>query len=77
MQLFQLMQTLDGSIPPLTNGEKELFDQLQQEWNKHRESVNGILNNDIPAFNNLLREKGVEYIAPKKKKEDNKEEIGM
>uniref|UniRef100_UPI00404B008C VPS10 domain-containing protein n=1 Tax=Fulvivirga sp. TaxID=1931237 RepID=UPI00404B008C len=77
VQLFQLMQTLDGSIPPLTNGEKELFDQLQQEWNKHRESVNGILNNDIPAFNNLLREKGVEYIAPKKKKEDNKEEIGM
>ena len=77
VQLFQLMQTLDSSIPPLTDGEKELFDELQQEWSKHRESVNGILNNDIPAFNNLLREKGVEYIAPKKKKEENKEEIGM
>ena len=72
IQLYQLMQTIDGSIPPLTNGEKGLYNDLKEEWETQRNGVQKILNEDIPAFNKLLRDKGVEYIAPKKKKEEDK-----
>lgn len=73
VQIYQLMQSIDGSVPPITAGEKELYDELQKGWTEQKNQVNGILNNDVPSFNKLLKEKGVEYIAPKKKKEDEKE----
>lgn len=66
VQLFQLMQTIDGGVPPITNGEQELFDSLQKGWMNQKQNVETILNEDVPAFNKLLKEKGVEYIAPKK-----------
>ncbi|MEM9340561.1 MAG: hypothetical protein AAGA66_17635, partial [Bacteroidota bacterium] len=72
IQLYQLMQTIDGSVPPLTNGEQELYEDLKGKWNTQKEGVQKILNEDIPAFNKLLRDKGVEYIAPKKKSEEDK-----
>ena len=64
------MQTIDGSIPPLTNGEQDLYNDLKEQWEKQKEGVNQILNEDVPAFNKLLRDKGVEFIAPKKKVEE-------
>ncbi len=75
IQLYQLMQTIDGGIPPLTHGEKELFDNLQEEWKHHKKEVDRILNEDIPSFNKILRDKGIEYIAPRRKKEE--EKVGM
>lgn len=76
VQLYQLMQTIDGGVAPLTGGEKELYDELRKAWMKEKNAVEGILENDVPAFNKMLREKGVEYIAPKKEAEEDKE-VGM
>jgi len=74
VQLYQLMQTIDGSVPPLTNGEQELYDELKESWEIQKGELEKILNNDVPAFNKLLKEKGVEYIAPQKEKKDSEEE---
>jgi hypothetical protein len=68
-QLFNLMQTIDGNTPPLTEGEISFYNELQEQWNGLEKSVDKILLEDVKEFNDLLREKGVEYIAPKKKKD--------
>jgi photosystem II stability/assembly factor-like uncharacterized protein len=70
VQFYQLMQTIDGSVPPLTSGEKELYKELKESWGDQKNELEKILNNDIPAFNKLLKEKGVEYISPQKEKKE-------
>lgn len=67
-QLYNLMQTIDSNVPPVTKGEKELYLELQQQWSELYKYVEKILVDDVANFNKLLREKGVEYIAPKEKK---------
>ena len=67
-QLYNLLQTIDGNLPPLTNGEKELYKQLNGEWTEINTVVERILGDDLSEFNQLLRDKGIEYVAPKQKK---------
>ncbi|MDX1629074.1 MAG: hypothetical protein R3345_10275, partial [Fulvivirga sp.] len=80
IQLFQLMQTIDNSIPPLTGGEKQLYEELNDEWQQQKNNVQQILNEDIEQFNQLLREKGIKYISPKQEEDMNEEgekDIGL
>ena len=72
-QLYQLLQTIDNSVPPLTKGERDLYEELEKEWSKQQQSVKEILTEDVPSFNKLLKEKGVEYIAPKKEEKPKEE----
>ena len=72
VQLSNLMQTIDANQPPLTGGEKELYKQLSSEWKKIQQDVVQILEVDVAGFNKMLRDKGIEYIAPKEKTEENK-----
>ena len=65
LQLYNLMQTIDNNQPPLTNGESKLYMELINEWKEVKSAAEKIMLQDISGFNQLLREKGVEYIAPK------------
>jgi photosystem II stability/assembly factor-like uncharacterized protein len=65
LQLHNLMQTIDNNTPPLTEGEKLLLQELNKEWAKVQQAAEKILIEDVGGFNQLLRDKGVEYIAPK------------
>ncbi len=71
-QLHNLMQTLDGNMPPVTKGEKDLYKDLKTMWETRKKPMEAILNEDVPAFNKLLKEKGVDYVAPKQEKEEEK-----
>ena len=66
-QLYNLLQTIDGNIPPVTAGERELAHELLGRWQQAAQEVKSIINEDIGSFNDLLRQKGVQYIAPGKK----------
>ncbi|MEQ8715306.1 MAG: glycosyl hydrolase [Cyclobacteriaceae bacterium] len=72
-QLHNLMNTIDGNTPPVTKGEKDLYQELNKMWMERKGPMEKVLNEDVPAFNELLKSKGAEYIAPKEKKE---EEVG-
>lgn len=74
-QLYNLLQTVDSNVPPLTSGEQELYDKLHGEWQQLSEQVNQILNENIGEFNKMLKEKGVEYVAPKKVKPKENENV--
>ena len=72
LQMYELMQGINNGVPPITEGQKELAKELSKEWQQLELQLNGILTNDISEFNQLLKDKGVQYIAPSQK-EDKKE----
>ena len=72
LQLYELMKTIDNNTPPMTNGEKELAKELLDQWHGVKTNLDVIINEDIGSFNQLLRDKDVQYIAPTKKKEKEK-----
>jgi photosystem II stability/assembly factor-like uncharacterized protein len=72
LHLYNLMQTIDQNIPPVTEGEKLLSKELLDKWQSVKIDLNGILNDDIGNFNQLLREKNIQYIAPTKKGDEKK-----
>ncbi|MEN8250242.1 MAG: glycosyl hydrolase [Bacteroidota bacterium] len=73
LQLYNLMQTINGNIPPVTEGEKELANELLEQWKKVESDLKMIINEDIVKFNQLLKEKDVQYIAPTEKSDKEKE----
>ncbi|RLD22022.1 MAG: glycosyl hydrolase [Bacteroidetes bacterium] len=72
-QLNNLMQTINGNTPPITEGEKTLSKELMDKWKGVEIKLNGILNEDISNFNQLLKDKDVQYIAPSEKEDKEKE----
>jgi len=67
LQLYNLMQTIDYNIPPVTSGEKQLAKELLEKWAGVEIRLNKVLSEQIGEFNQLLKDKGVEYIAPSEK----------
>jgi len=63
-QLLVLQNTISGAEPPVTNGAKERYRDLQNEWSKYKTEIDQLFNQKIPAFNHLLAQKKVKYIAP-------------
>ena len=54
-------------------GEKELAEELIKEWKQVEGDLNMIINEDIVKFNQLLREKDVQHIAPTEKSDTKKD----
>lgn len=73
LHLYNLMQTIDYNIPPVTEGEKELAKELLEKWKGVEGDLNVIINEDISNFNQLLKEKDVQYISPTEKSDKEKE----
>ncbi len=71
-QLYYLLQTIDGNIPPITDGEKVRYEDLNKEWMKIKADADQIMNVEVPEMNKMLREKDTPYIAPKVDKEEEK-----
>ncbi len=71
-QLMDLMQTIDGNAPPLTDGEKKRYQDLKDTWNTRKSEIIKILNEDVPAYNKMLEQKGVPYVAPNNDKKTEK-----
>ena len=72
-QMYNLMETIDANTPPLTKGEKELSKTLLDQWQHVSQQLNGIITNDIGNFNQLLKDKDVQYISPTQKSDKEKE----
>ena len=71
-QLYDLMQTIDGNTPPLTSGERVRYDDLKKIWDERKTEIMQILNDDLPAYNEMLQQKGVPHVAPNSDKKEEK-----
>lgn len=64
--LLHIYGTIDGEEPPVTNGQKQRVNDVEKEFNGVMDQLSALQKN-VADFNDLIREKRVPFIAPKKK----------
>lgn len=62
-QLLFLLDAIDASDPPLTEGARARHDALEARWKEHETALGRLLALDIPAFNNLVVESQVPAVV--------------
>jgi hypothetical protein len=60
--MLSLLSTIDGSDPPLTQGQRERFVDLSEDWRTYKEKLNQIMDNEVGEFNRLYKEEGFPVI---------------
>ena len=53
--MLNLLSTIDGSDPPLTQGQRQRYADLSEEWESYKKKLNQIMNNEISEFNRLYK----------------------
>ena len=72
-QFLYMLSAVDGVEPPLTEGERERFEDLVEEWTTLQEEMQEILDIDVPAFNLLYQQQALPaVIIPESKKKQMK-----
>ena len=61
-QFLDLLNTVNGNIPPITKGEMERFDDLHQKWVTIKKRYDTVLEN-VKSINNLIIENSVPFIS--------------
>tara|TARA_Y100000768_G_scaffold105208_1_gene77100 strand:+ start:24 stop:3140 length:3117 start_codon:yes stop_codon:yes gene_type:complete len=61
-QFLDLLNTVNGNIPPITKGEMERFDDLHQKWINIKKRYDAVLEN-VKSINNLIIENSVPFIS--------------
>ena len=61
-QFLDLLNTVNGNIPPLTEGELERFDDLHLNWLTVKKTYGEVLDN-VKSINNLIIENSVPFIS--------------
>ena len=57
--MINLLETIDGSDPPLTQGQRDRYGDLSEEWYKHKKKLDSIINNEVTEFNRVYKEEGL------------------
>ena len=57
--MINLLQTIDGSDPPLTQGQRERYADLMDDWDMYKEKFENILNNEVNEFNTQYKAAGL------------------
>jgi len=61
-QILALVQSVDGTEPPVTQGARDRLSDLSQAWRGHAQTRDEILALDLTAFESLLDELGIEHV---------------
>lgn len=64
--LLHIYGTIDGEEPPVTNGQKQRVTDVEKECDEVMKQLSALEKN-VADFNELIRDKQVPFIAPKKK----------
>ena len=57
--MINLLETIDGADPPLTQGQRNRYGDLSEEWHKHKKKLDSIINNEVTEFNRLYKKEGL------------------
>jgi photosystem II stability/assembly factor-like uncharacterized protein len=62
-QILALVESVDGTEPPVTEGAKERLRDLTSEWDGHARARDVILDVELAAFERLLEELGIPHVV--------------
>jgi photosystem II stability/assembly factor-like uncharacterized protein len=65
--LKHLKNTIDSSVPPVTDGQKQRFSDLMDEWQTRKSEIQQLMNETIQNYNRLIRDNNIPYIATDEK----------
>ncbi|MEQ9592372.1 MAG: glycosyl hydrolase, partial [Cyclobacteriaceae bacterium] len=62
-EYFQLLGAADVHEPALTKGVKDRYADLEKQWANYKQEMQGIIGNDIAAYNNMFRIKNIPAVV--------------
>ena len=65
-QVLALIESVDGTEPPVTGGARERLSDLQSQWAGHRTAMENLLAEDVTAFNTMVKASVDPVIIPEK-----------
>ena len=65
-KLMNMQRTIDGIMPPLTQGQKTLSGELLTEWREKEAAIKKYLETDIEALNEKIKEIDLPFFATEK-----------
>ena len=66
--LLHIQGQIQGSLPPVTNGQKQRANDLIQEWDEHHSAIQKLLGEDLEKINQMMKEADVPHIQTKTEK---------
>ena len=63
-QLMHIQGVIDGSYPPITQGQKERASDIMHAWDEKQAFLQYYLSTELVEYNSLIREREVPFIAP-------------
>ena len=63
--MINLLGTIDGSDPPLTQGQIDRYSDLTDEWYNYKKKLDEIIDEQIRSYNELYRLAGLPAIIIK------------
>ncbi len=58
-EILNLINRIDGHYPKLTEGAKTRFEDLRQQWEKHKNEMDQLIEVEMKEFNELYKEKNI------------------
>lgn len=65
-QVMALIESVDGTEPPVTRGARERLSDLETQWSGHRTAMETLLAEDVASFNTLVKASVDPVIIPEK-----------
>ncbi len=65
-QVMALIESVDGTEPPVTRGARERLNDLETQWSGHRTAMETLLAEDVASFNTLVKASVDPVIIPEK-----------
>jgi hypothetical protein len=63
-KLIHIQRIIEGSPPPLTEGQKKRANDLLNEWSTINNELNDYISKEVEALNEIILEKKVPFISP-------------
>lgn len=66
-KLLHIQSSIDGSVPPLTTGQKQRAADMLTEWKEKKEIIDKILGERLDEYNEMIKKAEVPFVGRKKK----------
>jgi len=64
-QFLYLYNSINGIVPPVTQGAKQRYRDLEQEWSERKRSMQTILSEEVASFNAIFKENDIPAVITK------------